>query len=87
MEAPRDARLIAAFGSAVEPLAHVPEAVQSARVGGISVIHDAVLEDEGLMPGRGGLRVADTCHVFSIIVHRHDERPNWRPQQTVHLKP
>jgi DinB superfamily len=80
MEAPPDARLIATFGSAVEPLVHAPEAVQSARVGGIGVIHDAVVEDEGLMLGRGGLRVADTCHVFFIIVHPHDELPNWRPQ-------
>src|SRR5947199_2048556 len=32
---PPDARLVAPLGSAVEPLVHAPEAVQSARIGGI----------------------------------------------------
>src|SRR6266481_872259 len=44
--APPDARLVAPLGGAVEPLVHAPEAVQSARVGGISVVDDAVLERE-----------------------------------------
>src|SRR5207249_3313857 len=44
--APPDARLVASPGGAVEPLVHAPEAVQSARVGGIGVVDDAVLERE-----------------------------------------
>src|SRR5262249_61906514 len=44
--APPDTRLVAAFGSAVEPLVHAPEAVHSARVGGIRVVDGAVLERE-----------------------------------------
>jgi hypothetical protein len=44
--APPDARLVAPLGGAVEPLVHAPEAVQSARVGGIGVVDDAVLERE-----------------------------------------
>src|SRR6202011_1770469 len=44
--APPDARLVAPFGGAVEPLVHAPEAVQSARVGGIGVVDDAILERE-----------------------------------------
>ena len=46
MAAPPDARLVAAPGGAVEPLIHAPEAIQSARVGGIGVVDDAVLEHE-----------------------------------------
>src|SRR2546425_2087667 len=44
--APPDARLVAPLGGAVEPLEHAPEAVHSARVGGIGVVDDAVLERE-----------------------------------------
>src|SRR5437899_433624 len=44
--APPDARLVAPLGGAVEPLVHAPEAVQSARIGGIGVVDDAVLEYE-----------------------------------------
>src|SRR5919198_2604569 len=44
--APPDARLVAPPGGAVEPLVHAPEAVQSARIGGIGVIDDAVLQQE-----------------------------------------
>src|SRR5436309_272454 len=44
--APPDARLVAPLGGAVEPLVHGPEAVQSARIGGIGVVDDAVLERE-----------------------------------------
>ena len=46
MAAPPDARLFASLGGAVEPLVHAPEAVQSARVSGISVVDDAVREHE-----------------------------------------
>src|SRR5213593_5131452 len=46
MAAPPDARFVSPLGGAVEPLVHAPEAVQSARVGGIGVIDDPVLEDE-----------------------------------------
>src|SRR5919109_635152 len=44
--APPDARLVTPLRCAVEPLVHAPETVQSARVGGIGVVHDAVLERE-----------------------------------------
>src|SRR5258708_5468976 len=44
--APPEARLVAPLGCAVEPLVHAPEAVQSARIGGIGVVDDAVLERE-----------------------------------------
>src|SRR5436190_4945746 len=44
--APPDTGLIAPFGGAVEPLVHAPEAVQSARISGISVVDDAVFERE-----------------------------------------
>ena len=43
---PPDAGLVASPRSAVEPLVHAPETVQSARIGGIGVINDAVLERE-----------------------------------------
>src|SRR3989442_410246 len=45
--APPGARLVAPLGGAVEPLVHAPEAVQSARIGGIGVVDDAVLEHKG----------------------------------------
>src|SRR5206468_9103593 len=41
-----DARLVAPPGCAVEPLVQAPETVQSARIGGIGVVDDAVLERE-----------------------------------------
>src|SRR5205823_4323484 len=44
--APPDARLVASLGRAVEPRVHAPEAVQPARIGGIGVVDDAVLERE-----------------------------------------
>src|SRR5262245_3862278 len=44
--APPDARFVAPFGRAVEPLAHAPKAVQSARICGIGVVDDAVFERE-----------------------------------------
>src|SRR3989475_9984402 len=44
--APPEARLVAPLGCAVEPLVHAPKAVQSARIGGIGVVDDAVLERE-----------------------------------------
>src|SRR5437588_9331823 len=44
---PPDAILVAPLRRAVEPLIHAPEAVQSARVGGIGVVNDAVLQREG----------------------------------------
>src|SRR5438067_7985095 len=44
--APPDTRLVAPLGCAVEPLVHAPEAVQSARIGGIGVVDDAVVERE-----------------------------------------
>src|SRR5437667_3781740 len=44
--APPDAGLVASPRGAVEPLVHAPEGVQSARIGGIGVVDDAVLERE-----------------------------------------
>src|ERR1051326_2819966 len=44
--APPGGFFVTPFGSAVEPLVHAPESVQSARIGGIGVIDDAVLERE-----------------------------------------
>src|SRR5262249_50786934 len=44
--APPGPSLVAAFGGAVEPLVHAPETVQSARVGGIGVVDDTVLQHE-----------------------------------------
>src|SRR5438132_10437895 len=44
--APPDARFVAPLGRAIEPLVHAPQAVQSARIGGIGVVNDAVLERE-----------------------------------------
>src|SRR5262245_30845566 len=44
--APPDAALVASVGSAVEPLIHAPEGIDSARVCGIGVVDDAVLERE-----------------------------------------
>src|SRR6202165_5970118 len=44
--APPEACLVTPIGGAVEPLVHAPEAVQSARIGGIGVVDDAVLEHE-----------------------------------------
>src|SRR6202043_943645 len=44
--APPDARLVAPLGCAVQPLVHAPEAVESARIGGIGVVDAAVLERE-----------------------------------------
>src|SRR6266496_2700834 len=44
--APPYPRLVASLGGAVEPLVHAPEAVQSARIGGIGVVDNAVLDHE-----------------------------------------
>src|SRR5882672_7444497 len=44
--APPEARLVTPLGGAVEPLVHAPEAVQSARIGGIGVVDHAVLARE-----------------------------------------
>src|SRR5439155_21330912 len=46
MAPPPDAWLVAPLGCAIEPLIHSPETVHSARICGISVINDAVLERE-----------------------------------------
>src|SRR5713226_7416573 len=44
--APPDAGLVAPLGGAVEPLVHAPEAIYSARIGGIGVVDHAVIEHE-----------------------------------------
>src|SRR5262249_47053129 len=46
MTPPPDARFVAALGRAIEPLIHAPQAVQSARIGGIGVEDNAVLDHE-----------------------------------------
>ena len=46
MAAPPHASLVASLGCAVEPLVHAPQTVQSARICGIGVVDDAVLEHE-----------------------------------------
>ena len=46
MTAKPECRFVASLGSAVEPLIHSPESVQSARIGGIGMIDDSILEDE-----------------------------------------
>src|SRR5215468_7207142 len=43
---PPCARFVAPFRRAVEPLVHAPKAVQSAPIGGVGVVDDAVLERE-----------------------------------------
>src|SRR5260221_12221833 len=43
---PPDALFIASLRGAVEPLVHAPEPVQSAGIGRIGMIDDAVFEDE-----------------------------------------
>ena len=52
------ARFVAPHRRPVEPLVHAPEAVESARIGGIGVIDDAVLEHKrahaGPLPRIGG---------------------------------
>src|SRR5207248_6040898 len=40
------ARLVASLRRPVEPLIHPPQAVEAARVGGVRVVDDAVLERE-----------------------------------------
>src|SRR5258708_9648221 len=47
---PPDARFVAPFGGTVEPRVHAPERVQSARIGGIGVVDDALLEGERTHP-------------------------------------
>src|SRR5207249_7304073 len=44
--APPDAGLVAPLGRSIEPLVHSPQTVQSARIGRISMVNDAVLERE-----------------------------------------
>src|SRR6516165_1388770 len=61
--APPDAPLIASLGGTVKPLICTPEAVQSARIGGIGVADDAVLEHKRAHAGsvadvRGSIRSA-----------------------------
>src|SRR5438045_9452006 len=58
--APPNARLVAAFGRAIEPLVHSPATVQSARISRIGVVNDAVLERERAHPRP---RVYDGVHV------------------------
>src|SRR2546430_7679397 len=45
------ARLVSPARRSVEPLVHAPERVEPARVGGVRVVDDAVLQREGAHPG------------------------------------
>jgi hypothetical protein len=46
MVAPPDTILVAPLRGTVEPLIHAPEAVQPARIAGIGVIYEAIVEHE-----------------------------------------
>src|SRR4051812_19701198 len=65
MAAPPDACLVAAERRTVEPLVHAPQAVQPARIGGVGMVDDAVLEREcahaGRLPRERRRIRADTC--------------------------
>src|SRR6478735_8528762 len=50
MTTPPDARLVAPLRCAIEPWVHAPQTIQPARVGGIGVVHDAVLAHERAHP-------------------------------------
>src|SRR5581483_8845368 len=50
MPPPPDSGLVASLGCPVEPLVHPPEPVQPARIGGIRVVDDPVLERERAHP-------------------------------------
>ena len=39
--------LVASLGRAIEPRVHPPQTVHSASIGGVRVIHDAVIDREG----------------------------------------
>ena len=51
MTSPPYAGFITALGSAVQPLIHAPQAVETAGVGGIGVVDDTVFDDERAHPG------------------------------------
>src|SRR5258708_16148767 len=70
--APPDARLAAPLGGAVEPLVHAPDSVHPARIGGIGVVDDAVLEHERA-DARSVARVRR--HVGSSHGRDHGDRP------------
>src|SRR3984957_1635395 len=42
--------VVTPLGCAIEPLIHAPNTIHAAGIGGIGVIHDAVLEHEGAQP-------------------------------------
>ena len=72
--APPDTSLIASLGCAVEPLIHAPEAVQSARIGGIRVVDDAVVlkheraHARPLARVRGHVGSCHSCELLSPLV-------------------
>src|SRR5262249_2260625 len=51
MATPPCSRFVAPFGRAVKPLVHSPKAVQSAPIGGVGVVDDAVLQRDGAAAG------------------------------------
>src|SRR5580704_821959 len=44
---PPDARLVAALGSAIEPLVSAPQRIEPSRIGRVRVIDRAILKDKG----------------------------------------
>src|SRR6266568_2457573 len=85
--APPDPRFVAPLRCAVEPLVHAPQAIESARVRGIGVVDDAVLERERAHARRLS-RVrrpvgADTCRdlgerplLAGLLQRRHGRETN-----------
>src|SRR5215469_15254340 len=86
MAAPPGACLVASLGGAVEPLERAPEAVQPARVRGIGVVDDAILERErahagslarvrGRVGSAGGRVEGDPFGNLCRLVHRRATAP------------
>ena len=51
----------------VEPLVHVPEAVQPARIGRIGVVDYAVLKRNALMPGRSRVYLSTSVPAMTAL--------------------
>src|SRR4051794_41054137 len=69
MALPPDAVFVAPERRAIQPLVHAPQAIESARVGGIGVIHHAVAQHEGAHAGAIAdvsrrIRAAVGCEFF-----------------------
>src|SRR5262249_60513030 len=80
MAAPPDARLVASLRCTVEPLVHTPEPVHSARIRGICVVDDTVLEDERAHARR-------LARVRRHVRSGHGRHPGDRPLATAPSHP